>query len=82
MWVGGIGDCGCGSMGCVDSGVIGLFFGVFFTGNFFFFFGWMLVSILLHNGRPKASILMMVVADDGGCVGCVGSVREMIMLKK
>ena len=62
MWVGGIGDCGCGSVDCVDSGVIGLFFGVFFTGNFFFFFGWMLVSILLHSGRPKASILMMVVA--------------------
>ena len=38
MWVGGIGDCGCGSVDCVDSGVIGLFFGVFFTGNFFFFF--------------------------------------------
>ena len=61
MWVGGISDCGCGSVGCVDSSVIGLCFEVFFTG-FFFFFGWMLVLILLHNGRLEALILMMVVA--------------------
>ena len=61
-WVDGIGDCGCGSMGCMDSSVISLFFGVFFTGFYFFlFFGWMLVSILLHSGGPEASILMMVV---------------------
>ena len=62
MWVGGISDCGCGSVGCVDSSVIGLCFEVFFTGFFFFFLGWMLVLILLHNGRLEALILMMVVA--------------------
>ena len=62
-------------MCCVDSDVISLFFRVFF------FFWSMLVSILLHSGKPKASILMMV-ANDSSYVGCVGSVREMIVLKK
>ena len=61
MWVDGINDYGCGSVGYVDSSVIGLFFGVFFT-FFFFFWGWMLVSILLHSGGLEALILMVVVA--------------------
>ena len=73
-------------MGCVNFGVISMWIvGVgcwvcFFT--VFFFFGWMLVSILLHSGRLEASILREMVADDGGCVGCVGSMREIIVLKK
>ena len=39
MWVDGIDNCGCGSVGYVDSSVIGLFFGVFFL--LFFFFVWL-----------------------------------------
>ena len=63
-----------------------LFFGVFwffFIGfvSFFYRFSlgfrcdrlvWILASILLHGGRPEASILREMVADDGGYVGCVG----------
>ena len=63
-----------------------LFFGVFwffFIGfvSFFYRFSlgfwcdrlvWILASILLHGGRPKASILREMVADDGGYVGRVG----------
>ena len=40
------------------------------------------MSILLHSGRLEASILREMVADDGGCVGCVGSIREITVLKK
>ena len=49
MWVDGIDNCGCGSVGYVDSNVIGLFFGVFFLLFFFFLFGWMLVSDLVSQ---------------------------------
>ena len=59
------------------------------TGFFFFFFCWMLVSILLHSGSFWISYgwvddggCLLMVADDGGCVGCVGSVREMSAIKK
>ena len=61
-------------------------FWFFFTGFvsllfFFYWFSlgfrcdrlvWILASILLHGGRPEASILREMVADDGGYVGCVG----------
>ena len=40
------------------------------------------MSILLHSGRLEVSILREMVADDGGCVGCVGSMREITVLKK
>ena len=33
---------------------------------------WIPASILLHSGRSEVSILREMVANDGGCVGCVG----------
>ena len=77
VWVSGIGDCGVGFF------VVLWGFLVFFIGfvSFFYRFSlgfwcdrlvWILASILLHGGRPKASILREMVADDGGYVGCVG----------
>ena len=38
--------------------------------------------ILLHNRKLEASILREVLADDGGCVGYIRPVREMIVVKK
>ena len=65
-----------------------LFFGVFwffllglFLYFFFYWFSlgfrcdrhvWIPTSILLHSGRLEVSILREMVANDGGCVGCVG----------
>ena len=60
----------------MDSSVIGLCFGVFFTGFFFFF--WLNSGVDLVIQWEAGGVDL----DDGGCVGCVGSVREMTVLKK
>ena len=85
MWVGGIGDCGCGLVGCVDSSVISVW-----IGGFFFLLVFLLLLLLLLDGsvdlvaqwEAGVSILREMVVDDGGCVGCVGSVREVTVLNK
>ena len=51
----------------------------FFTGFFFF----LDASVdLIAQWEVGASILREMVADDGDCVGCVGFVREVTVLKK
>ena len=37
---------------------------------------------LVAQREVGVSILREMVADDGGCVGCVGSVREVTVLNK
>ena len=69
VWVDGIDDCGCGSVGC-RSVLWVVFFG--------FFFCWMPVSILLLSGRLEAR-LMIVVA---WWQWLWGLCWEMTMLKK
>ena len=52
----------------------------FFTGVFFFFLD---ASVdLIAQWEVGASILREMVAEIGGYVGCVGSVREVTVLKK
>ena len=75
--------------------IVELVFWGFF--GFFFFFNWVCFSFLLlfyfslywFSLGFQCDRLMWIpvsvremVVDDGGCVGCVGSVREMIVLKK
>ena len=102
VWVNGIGDCGCGLVGCVDSDVIPVWIvcglvgcvdsdvipvwivcgsvGLFFYWGFFFFLD---ASVdLIAQWEVGVSILREMVADDGDCGDCVGSVREVTVLKK
>ena len=62
-------------------GFFGFFYWVCFFTFFFYWFSlgfrcdrlvWIPTSILLHSGRLEVSILREMVANDGGCVGCVG----------
>ena len=80
MWVGGIDDCGAGFF-VVLWGFLVFFYWVCFFTFFFYWFSlgfrcdrlvWIPASILLHSGRSEVSILREMVANDGGCVGCVG----------
>ena len=58
MWVDGIGDCGCGSVGCRF--FFWIVFSSFLVFLLFFFFGLMLVLIWLLSGRPEAGLMMVV----------------------
>ena len=52
-------------------------------GRWVFFFFFLDVGVdLVAQWEAGVSILREMVANDGGCVGCVGSVREMTVLKK
>ena len=75
MWVGWL----CGFQ--CDTGVDCVWVdGFVFLLGFFFFFD---ASVdLIAQWEVGASILREMVADDGGYVGCVGSVREVTVLKK
>ena len=54
--------------------------GLFFYWGFFFFLD---SSVdLIAQWEVGVSILREMVADDGDCVDCVGSVREVTVLKK
>ena len=59
----------------MDSGVIGLCFGVFFPSFFFFF--WLNAGVYLVTQWEAGGVDL----DDGGCVGCVGSMREMTVVE-
>ena len=75
MWVDGIDDCVAGFLVFFFFFLLGLFL-------FFFFFYWFSLGFWCDWLVSIPVPMREMVADDGGCVGCVGSVREMTVLKK
>ena len=49
--------------------------------SIFIFFVWLVGFAILYDWVDDGGCLM-IVADDNGCVGCRGFVREMTVLKK